>query len=118
MTRFLLIAGLCLSFAAVPVAGQAQSLSRMLAKTGLAPEDFLSMGAAARSLYDRANPSVGSTNSWANKNTGSNGTVKLESLSGGCAVLLHTLRAASKPEPQPIRTKHCKGADGTWHLSN
>lgn len=118
MKRTALILSLCLPALVAPPVAEAKSLSRLLASTGLAPDDFLSMGAAARSLYDRAEPAPGSTASWKNAQTGSKGTVRLEALSGGCAALLHTIEAVGKPEPQPIRTKQCKDANGNWQLSN
>ena len=42
----------------------AKSLSRIIASTGLAPEDFNIMKATARSMYDRPNPQQGRIVSW------------------------------------------------------
>lgn len=118
MLHRLVLITLCTLLLTVPQVGSAKSISRILATSGLEPEDFLTMGSVARSLYDTANPQVGASKTWVNDETGSKGSVKLESFKDGCAVLLHTVQAASKPSAVPIPTKQCRTAEGTWQLSD
>ncbi|UWQ92267.1 hypothetical protein K3727_05565 [Rhodobacteraceae bacterium M382] len=100
----------------LPEAGTAKSLSRMLATSGLSPEDLDAMGGASRSLYAAAGTAIGATATWNNPKTGSHGVVKLEKRSGSCATLLHSTYPNGREQGLPLRTRQCQGADGTWQL--
>lgn len=95
----------------------AKSLSRMVAETGLSPEDFNILTETARPLYETASPRAGATASWDNPDSGNRGVVRLDSLSGGCAVLTHQVYAKGATEPRAIRSRRCKSAEGKWLLA-
>lgn len=96
----------------------AQPLSRMLASSGLSPEDFDVMGNYAATLYERGSPRAGAQAQWSNRETGASGTVTLEKLEGNCVTLLHKARSATaNARPVEIRTRRCKNDDGVWVLT-
>ncbi len=96
----------------------AQPLSRMMANSGLSPEDFDVMGNYAATLYERGSPQAGSSAKWVNSDTGASGTVTLEAIADNCVVLLHeTQSAKANAQPLEIRTRRCKNADGVWILT-
>ncbi|MBE1282067.1 MAG: hypothetical protein GJ676_02030 [Rhodobacteraceae bacterium] len=111
------ISTLCLvaALAAAPVS--AQSLSRILSNSGLSPDDFNIMSEAARTLYDRANPSVGSETKWKNDETGSFGTVKLERFANGCAEVVHHVQPGAREGTRQVNSKFCRTAEGKWVLT-
>jgi surface antigen len=96
----------------------AQPLSRMLANSGLTPEDFDLMGNYAATLYERGAPKAGSKAQWANAETGAKGSVTLEKFEANCAHLLHEAQSAkANARPVQIRTRRCKNADGVWVMT-
>lgn len=96
----------------------AQPLSRMLASSGLTPEDFDMMGNYAATLYERGSPQAGARAQWANAETGAKGTVTLEKFEGNCASLLHEAQSANaNARAVQIRTRRCKNADGVWVMT-
>lgn len=114
MKKLICTAALVLAGASV----SAQPLSRMLASSGLSPEDFDVMGNYAATLYDRSAPRAGSKAQWSNQSTGASGTVTLEKFENNCASLLHEAQSAqSNARPVQIRTRRCKNADGIWILT-
>ncbi|MFV0512385.1 MAG: hypothetical protein ACK5MY_01935 [Jhaorihella sp.] len=97
-------------------AGKAQTLSHMIRDTGLSPQDFTMMDAAAAGLYTAARPRVGGEAAWSNPESMSHGTVRLEAMQGGCAVILHAFHAKGAAKARDLRIRRCRDADGRWLL--
>ncbi len=93
---------------------RAQSLSRIIARTGLTPDDFAMMNAVARGLYDTSAPRPGKTVTWSNADSGSHGTVKLAAMRKNCAYLQHFVYAKAVRSPREIRIHLCRQANGKW----
>jgi surface antigen len=114
MNKLIFAAALALTATSVT----AQPLSRMLANSGLSPEDFDVMGNYAATLYERGTPRAGSKASWKNAESGASGTVTLEKFEGNCASLLHEAQSArDNARPVQIRTRRCKNTDGVWVMT-
>ncbi len=105
---------LALLISSLALTANAQTLSRILAKSGLSPEDFQLMGAAASTLYDVPSPRVGQSEQWKNPDTGSFGTAKLTTFKDGCAYILHKANPKGKDAVTEIRNRFCKSGDGKW----
>jgi hypothetical protein len=99
------------------VGASAQTLSRMIADTGLTPDDFTILSDTARRLYDMPNPQPGPAVSWTNPESGSQGTVRLAAMRDGCAYLLHVVQAAGGSAPREIKLRRCRDANGKWVLT-
>jgi hypothetical protein len=97
-------------------AAQAQTISRIIANTGLSPEDFTIMSEAARGLYDVPSPQVGRQKSWSNPDSKSHGTVVLEAMKGGCAEIRHMAYPKAAEQSVEIRNRLCPTAEGGWQM--
>jgi surface antigen len=114
MKTVLTLLCLTLLLGTAPQHSTAQTLSRILAKSGLTQEDFNLMSTAAGSLYETVTPKVGQSADWKNKETGSFGTVKLTTYKDNCVYLLHKTNPKGQDKVTEIRNRFCKSADGTW----
>lgn len=95
----------------------AQSLSRMIAETGLTPQDFDILSDTARGLYETSTPVAGRTASWSNPESGSKGQVRLTAVEGNCVDIQHLVRAKAATKDREIRSRRCKDASGKWLMS-
>lgn len=100
-----------------PVGAIAQPLSKILASSGLTPQDFEMMDAAEQSLYANAAPKQGHKAGWTNPASGAAGDVRLEAVEGKCVRVHHAIRVAKKPDAVEFRKRMCQGADGRWLLT-
>lgn len=92
---------------------EAKPLSRMLAQSGLAPEDITMMTAAADTLFAGA-PQPGAREDWQNTESGSRGNVQILSVGDGCAVLRHQFRPGGADRTQQVQNQRCRNAQGQW----
>lgn len=111
-----LLFALSLLGGAAPVA-VAKPLSKILAQSGMSPQDFDMMAAAERSLYETSAPKAGKTASWANPETGSNGTVRVDAVQGNCVDLQSRVIPKGTGEEVTLKTRMCKSAEGKWLLT-
>jgi surface antigen len=100
--------------AVAPTPVMAKSLSRIIADSGLSPQDFDMMRTAEHTLYATASPKVGKTANWDNPQSGSRGSVKLDSMQSGCAMLHHVVYPKGRPQALELRNRMCKSSDGRW----
>lgn len=114
----LLAAGLMVGWTGVNGGGTAtaQTISRIIADTGLSPDDFSLMSEAGRQLYDVAAPRVGREKTWSNPDTGSHGVAHLAALQQGCASLQNVFYPKGAAQGREFRTRFCKTAEGKWVL--
>jgi len=84
--------------ASAPPQAFALSLSAMLAKTGLTPEDFKVMNEATRQIDEATDKRPGMTVDWQNPASGASGTVQLTGVEGNCMKLTHLARLAGQRE--------------------
>ncbi|MCV6586637.1 MAG: hypothetical protein OIF47_13985 [Marinibacterium sp.] len=108
--RTLGVLGLC----ALPLAAPAQSISSMLAQSGLSPEDFHTMGQAARTLYADTTPVAGASTTWTNPDSGSHGGVTLTGVEGNCVDIQHSVHPQGAEEAREIRNRRCQSDTGDW----
>ena len=114
MKNAILVAAL---FAIAAVAGapaQAKPLSKIIADTGLTPEDFSILDAKAQTLYDTPSPKPGKKVSWSNPESKSHGTVRLAAMRDNCAYIQHFVFPKGAETSREIRYRRCKAADGSW----
>ncbi len=114
--RISVVLAAALAFAAGG-AVQAKSISRIIAEMGLSPADFEVVSATSNGLLNAGTPSVGAERAWVNEDTGSNGTVRIQSVQGNCVVLQHVVQPEGTGNTRDIRTRRCKSADGNWLLA-
>lgn len=107
------VPALCLALLLAAGTVEARSLSKTLARTGLAPQDMTLMTATADRLFDPA-PQAGQHRDWSNPESGSTGTVRILSVDGDCAVLLHEFHAAGRDRAQSVEMRRCRDAQGAW----
>ncbi|MEX0287131.1 MAG: hypothetical protein AB3N23_21205 [Paracoccaceae bacterium] len=115
MRRFLVVLTL-FAMAALHAPAEAQTISKIVRKTGLSPEDFNIMGEKAASLYDTANPQPGRIISWTNPDSGSHGRVRLAAMRKNCAFLQHFVHPKGAEKSTELRLQLCKDASGKWLL--
>ncbi|WP_323776239.1 hypothetical protein [Leisingera sp.] len=110
-----LIAILALAaLAAAPAA--ANPLSRMLANSGLTPQDTNIMRKAEKSLLAEAQGGTGKRSEWANPDSGAHGEVRVAGKEGACLLLQHRAFLKDSQDPKQLRRKFCpSGAD--WLLT-
>ncbi|MGE4328121.1 MAG: hypothetical protein AB7E21_18735 [Pseudodonghicola sp.] len=105
--------------ASAPPPACALSLSAMLAKTGLSPEDFKVMNEAT-------DKRPGLTVDWQNPASGASGTVQLTGVEGSCMKLTHLARLAGQQKDIGFRSLRCasgrcaaapKMANGSFRIS-
>ncbi|MCL6283848.1 hypothetical protein M3P21_09935 [Ruegeria sp. 2012CJ41-6] len=113
-----IILTLCLSFALVGLAAQSQAkpLSRIIAESGLSPEDFQLMQQAMGQLVVNGVPQVGKTVAWDNPATKSSGSVTLQEMRDNCGFLQQLAHPKGAEQPVQIRSRMCQQADGKWLL--
>lgn len=99
------------------VAAQAKPLSRIIAEMGLTPADFEVVNAASNALLSGGTPGRGQEQAWVNEDTGSKGTIRVQSVEGNCVVLQHLVQPEGAEEARDIRTRRCKDASGNWILA-
>lgn len=95
----------------------AKPLSRMLADSGLTPEDTELMRQATGQLVVNGVPQVGKQAAWDNPQSGSSGTVTLQRMQGDCGYLEHQTHPQGREQALTIRTRLCQNADGQWLLA-
>ncbi|MBK0326485.1 hypothetical protein I5535_04175 [Rhodobacteraceae bacterium F11138] len=104
--------------ASLPPALKAQQpLSRILAQSGLSPQDFDLMAAAETALLGQNGPGKGQETSWSNPENGSRGTIQAVAVQGNCAELLHLIHPKGQAKAVELRKKLCKSSDGRWLLT-
>lgn len=92
---------------------EAKPLSRMLAQTGLSPEDITMLSQATEALF-RPAPKTGARQDWSNPESGSVGNVRIMAIEGQCATLRHQFRPGSANRTEQIETLRCRDAEGRW----
>ncbi len=102
---------------AAPTGATAKPLSKLLADSGLSPQDFDMLLAKEKELYIPKVRKTGTTLSWSNPATGARGDVKLASVRGNCVVIAHSIYPRDVVEPILLEPKMCKSADGRWLLA-
>ncbi len=95
----------------------AKPLSRIIAEMGLSPADFEVVSATANSLLSSGAPSAGKEKAWSNADTGSKGTVRIQSVQGNCVQLQHVVQPAGAESARDIRTRRCNDGSGNWILT-
>ncbi|KIC41230.1 hypothetical protein RA27_11410 [Ruegeria sp. ANG-R] len=96
---------------------QAKPLSRIIAEMGLSPADFEVLSATSNALLSTGSPAVGQERAWLNQDTGSKGTIRVQSIQGNCVILQHVVQPAGAEQARDIRTRRCRTADGNWILT-
>ncbi|WP_299943600.1 hypothetical protein [uncultured Ruegeria sp.] len=96
---------------------QAKSLSRIIAEMGLSPADFEVLSATSNALLSSGSPSVGQERAWLNQETGSKGTIRVQSVQDNCVILQHVVQPEGAEQARDIRTRRCMTADGKWILT-
>ena len=96
---------------------QAQSLGRMLTRTGLVQEDINIMTGAAAELYTAGNARVGDDVIWSNPQTGAFGMIEVIEVEENCVRLAYRFQAARKSTTQTVTIRRCL-VDGQWIVSN
>ncbi len=99
------------------VAAQAKPLSRIIAESGLSPDDFTLLTAAADGLFQGSTPQVGSEATWASTETDAKGTVTVRDVRGNCVHLQHLIEPANTDQIREVRTRRCRDAGGNWILT-
>ncbi|WP_424985276.1 hypothetical protein [Microbulbifer sp. S227A] len=100
-----------------PAAGIAKPLSKLLAGSGLSPQDFDMMQATEKQLYTPRVRASGTTLSWSNPATGAHGDVKLAAVRGECVFIEHSVYPRDAVKPVQLKPQMCKSADGRWLLA-
>lgn len=95
---------------------QARTLTKMLADSGLTPEDIDMMSGEAASLYTSASRRTGDKAEWKNDSSGAFGSVKIIAIEGKCITLDHVFKTRKNRDFQSTRTRRCQAADGSWQL--
>lgn len=116
MKNWLLVGLMCLAAGLSGSESQAKSMAKIMAESGLSPEDFEIMGQQAATLYTAASPRKGATIQWKNDATRSYGTVFLIEMAGNCAVLRHLVYPKGANKAREIRLRRCQTSDGSWIL--
>ncbi|WP_291735884.1 hypothetical protein [Leisingera sp. F5] len=112
-SRILAVAAVA-ALAAAPVA--ANPLSRILAKSGLTPQDTNIMRQAEKSLLAEAQGGTGKRAKWTNRDSGAHGEVRVAGKEGDCLLLQHQAFLKDSQDPKQVRRKFCpSGAD--WLLT-
>lgn len=110
------------SLAAVLILGavpavSAKPLSRIIAESGLSPDDFTLLTATTDALFDGGTPQVGTEAAWKSTQTDAKGTVTVHEVQGNCVGLLHLIEPPNTDQIREIRTRRCRDANGNWILT-
>ncbi|KIC16343.1 MULTISPECIES: hypothetical protein [unclassified Leisingera] len=92
----------------------ANPLSRILAKSGLTPQDTNIMRQAEQSLLAEAQG--GKRAKWSNPDSGAHGEVQVAGKEGDCVLLQHQAFVKDDQTPKQARRKFCL-SEGKWLLS-
>lgn len=109
---FLLAATIALAATGV----QSQTLSKMIADTGMSPDDFTMMEAAARGLYAERAPRAGASADWSNPDSGTHGHVVLSAVDGDCVTIRHQVNVKGAAEARKLSARRCRDDQGKWLL--
>lgn len=96
---------------------QAKPISRIIAEMGLSPADFEVVNATSNAMLSAGKPTVGQERSWVSEDTGSKGTIRVQSVQGNCVTLKHTIQPEGTGQSREIGTRRCRTADGNWLLA-
>lgn len=110
----ILAAGALAAAAATPLS--ANPLSRILADSGLTPQDTNLMRGAEQTLLSALDAGGAARASWENPESGAQGEVRIGGKQGGCLVLQHQAHLEGQADPRRLDRKFCPSDDG-WHLS-
>ncbi|WP_281973828.1 hypothetical protein [Ruegeria faecimaris] len=108
----LLVAGVLVL--SIGVAGSAKPLSRIIAESGLSPDDFTLLSATTDTMLGSGLPQVGAESEWISTKTGAKGTVRVREVRDNCVHLQHFIRPPSSEQTREIRTRRCQDANGNW----
>lgn len=111
-----LIAALAIALAA-PVGVMAKPLSKILADSGLSPQDFELLTATEKELYTPTVKPTGTKLDWSNPETGARGEVTLAAVRGNCVFIEHAIYPTDATKPVELKPQMCKAADGRWLLA-
>lgn len=112
-SRFLAAAAAA-ALATAPAA--ANPLSRILAQSGLTPQDTNIMRQAEQSLLAGGQGSSGGVAKWANPDSGAQGEVRISGKQGDCLLLQHKALPKNAAGPKQLRRKFCPSGGG-WLLT-
>ncbi len=88
--------------------------------TELSKEDIEFLKQAGAKLYERDSVQVGTTETWANSDSGNSGVVTLikifEKQGMPCRQLQHEVRVSGKSDPSNVEFTRCKTTEGDWKL--
>ncbi|MBQ4826960.1 hypothetical protein J4729_20780 [Leisingera sp. HS039] len=102
------------ALAAAPAA--ANPLSRILAKSGLTPQDTNIMRQAEQSLLAEVQAGTGNRAEWTNPDSGAHGEVRVAGKEGDCLLLQHQAFLKDSQDPKQVRRRFCpSGTD--WLLT-
>lgn len=108
----------CLVAALLTASGaQAQSLTRMLARSGLVQEDVNIMVQTAATLYSGGTAAVGHDVLWSNPATDAFGVAEIVEVQGDCVRVAYRFQTRRQPATQTVTTRRCKAGD-RWVLSD
>ncbi|MBY6067653.1 hypothetical protein KUW17_12925 [Leisingera aquaemixtae] len=110
----ILTAAAVAALVAAPAA--ANPLSRILAKSGLTPQDTNIMRQAEQSLLAQAQGGNGKRAKWSNPDSGAHGEVNVAGKEGDCVLLQHQAFLKDDQTPKQVRRKFCP-SEGKWLLS-
>ena len=92
----------------------AKPLSRIIAETGLSPDDFALLTATADAMLDGGTPQVGDESTWTSTESGAKGQIRVRDVRGNCVHLQHFIEPANTDQIREVRTRRCQDADGNW----
>ncbi|MFY0309047.1 hypothetical protein ACFMBG_03980 [Leisingera sp. D0M16] len=110
----ILTAAVVAALVAAPAA--ANPLSRILAKSGLTPQDTNLMREAEQALLAEAQGGTGKRAKWSNPDSGAQGEVRVAGKEGDCVLLQHQAFLKDSQDPKQVRRKFCPSG-GDWLLS-
>ncbi len=86
----------------------------------LSKEDIELLKRAAAKLYEPDSVQVGTTEAWANSDSGNSGIVTMikifEKQGMPCRQLQHEVRVSGKSDPSGVGFTRCKTTEGDWKL--
>lgn len=102
------------ALSAAPLA--ANPLSRVLANSGLTPQDTNLMREAEQKLLAGANSGGASRAGWTNPDSGARGEVRIGGKQGSCLILQHQAHLKGHADPRQLNRKYCP-SDSGWRLA-
>jgi hypothetical protein len=113
--HFLIITVACLFL--FPMGADAQTLGRMIQRTGLSQQDVNIMTSAGSALYASGNARVGDDAIWSNPNTGAFGMAEVLAIEENCVRMAYRFQTQRRPMTQTITIRRCLVGE-RWLLSN